>query len=95
MTVKKPTPLERRQLVDAAMGRRPFDNLIKNVRLVNVFSGDGNMGSGIHAGIRAENPVMHIATVALPVILRVKITNRGLVDTEAQCFLNLFPTGGR
>ena len=31
---------ERNDLVDAAMGRRPFDTLIRNVRLVNVFTGE-------------------------------------------------------
>ena len=38
--MKKLTPLQRRDLVDAAMGRRPFDLLIRNVQLVNVFTGE-------------------------------------------------------
>ncbi|MBN1832674.1 MAG: hypothetical protein JW896_11245 [Deltaproteobacteria bacterium] len=38
--MKRLTPKERRELVDAAMGRRRFDLLIKNVKLVNVFSGE-------------------------------------------------------
>lgn len=38
--MKKLTPLQRRDLVDAAMGRRPFDLLIRNINLVNVFSGE-------------------------------------------------------
>lgn len=42
-------------------------------------------------GISADNPVMHLATVALPVIPTVKITDQGIVDTEKQEFLSLFP----
>jgi adenine deaminase len=38
--MKRLTPDERRKLVDAAMGRRRFDLLMKNVKLVNVFSGE-------------------------------------------------------
>ncbi len=46
------------------------------------------------AGIPGENSVMRLAAVALPVIPEVKITDRGLVDTGKQRFLNLFPAGG-
>jgi len=42
------------------------------------------------AGIGADNPVMRLATVALPVIPEIKITDRGLVDTGTQSFLDLF-----
>ncbi len=38
--MKRLTTNERRELVDAAMGRRRFDLLMKNVKLVNVFSGE-------------------------------------------------------
>jgi len=43
------------------------------------------------AGLQADHPVMHLATIALPVIPSVKITDQGLVDTEKQVFLDLFP----
>jgi adenine deaminase len=42
------------------------------------------------AGLGADHPVMHLATVALPVIPSVKITDHGLVDTVKQEFLDLF-----
>ena len=71
--------------VAGLMSRLPAEELIPEVERMN--------GILRKAGIRADNPVMHIAAVALPVIPRVKITDKGLVDTEAQCFLNLFPTG--
>ena len=38
--MKRLTSDERKELVDAAMGRKKFDLLIKNVNLVNVFSGE-------------------------------------------------------
>jgi len=38
--MKRLTSFERRELVDAAIGRRRFDLLIKNIQLVNVFSGE-------------------------------------------------------
>lgn len=38
--MKKLTSIERKELVDAAIGRRRFDLLIKNIKLVNVFSGE-------------------------------------------------------
>ncbi len=40
MIPAKPSPGERKHLVDAAMGRKPFDLLITNIQLVNVFSGE-------------------------------------------------------
>jgi len=41
-------------------------------------------------GIKAYNPVMRIATVSLPVVPNIKITDMGLVNTIDQSFLNLF-----
>ncbi len=42
------------------------------------------------AGIRCEDPVMRIATIALPVIPSIKITDLGLVNTDTQEFVSLF-----
>lgn len=41
-------------------------------------------------GLEAYNPVMRLATVALPVIPTMKITDMGLVDTINQKFMDLF-----
>jgi adenine deaminase len=69
--------------VAGLMSRLSADELIPEVELMNQVLKE--------AGILADNPVMHLATVALPVIPAVKITDRGLVDTEKQEFLGLFP----
>jgi adenine deaminase len=40
MNLKKLTPTERRELVDAAAGRIPVELLIVNVQIINVFTGE-------------------------------------------------------
>jgi adenine deaminase len=42
------------------------------------------------AGIESTNPVMRLATAALPVIPNIKITDLGLVDVKNVSFLDLF-----
>ena len=42
------------------------------------------------AGIEAEHPIVRIATVALPVIPSIKLTDRGLVDTVRQELVRVF-----
>jgi adenine deaminase len=64
------------------MSRLQADALIPEVERMKTVLRD--------AGIRAENPVMRLATAALPVLPSVKITDMGLVDTGTQEFMEFF-----
>ena len=45
---------------------------------------------GLKAGIEFSNPVMRLATAALPVIPNIKITDLGIVDVVNQRLVDLF-----
>jgi len=42
------------------------------------------------AGIQTSNPVMRLATAALPVIPNIKISDKGLIDVLKAEFIDLF-----
>jgi len=73
----------------------PVAGLMSNLKAVELIPEVEKMNRVLNgAGIRGENAIMRLATVSLPVIPEVKLTDRGLVDTGQQQFLELFPSGG-
>ncbi|WP_413112100.1 adenine deaminase [Thaumasiovibrio sp. DFM-14] len=43
----------------------------------------------------AVNPMLRIATIALPVIPKAKLSDKGLIDVESKTFVPLFPSSSR
>lgn len=68
-------------MISSARGEVKADLVLKNAKILNVFTGD------IEEGI---DPFMTLAFTALPVIPKMRILTNGMVDAGTQSYVPVF-----